>query len=451
MIVSIARLSSLASKPVQILADVISYASHPTSNLKQPEFNNLGSSRELIESLTRQIYDMASSNNANNTISTADATAPLLNNFGIPMIGLNSQAMIVAANKSAGDYIGLSTENMLNKPIFDILKLSFQDDDTLERWLQSASTQSVTNTKQWERVKHTIDDDSVKHFDMIASYSQGSASGVETYIAFFDKTTLYAQEEQEISFVALAVHELRTPLTIMRGYIEVFEDELGESLNDELKDFMFKMQASAQQLTAFVSNILNVARIEEDQLAVKLREENIPELLKTAIADLQLRASIYGKKIELSVDESIPTVGIDRISIHEVVNNLVENAIKYSGESKNIVVRCGVNNDGMVEVSIQDFGIGIPASVMPQLFKKFKRSHKSRIQVVGTGLGLYISKALINAHGGNIWVRSKEGEGSIFSFTVLPFSQISAEQQTGEDGIIRGAHGWIKNHSLYRN
>jgi signal transduction histidine kinase len=95
--------------------------------------------------------------------------------------------------------------------------------------------------------------------------------------------------------------------------------------------------------------------------------------------------------------------------------------------------------------------MGIPESVMSQLFQKYHRSHRSSAQIGGTGLGLFLSKALINAHGGNIWVRSKEGEGSIFTFTLLPFDQISSEQVAGEDGIIRGAHGWIKNHSLYRN
>jgi signal transduction histidine kinase len=105
----------------------------------------------------------------------------------------------------------------------------------------------------------------------------------------------------------------------------------------------------------------------------------------------------------------------------------------------------------MIETSIQDFGIGIPTSVMPELFRKFHRSHKSKVQVGGTGLGLYLSKALITAHGGNIWVRSKEGEGSTFSFTILPYDKVKDEQLAGEDGIIRGAHGWIKNHSLYRN
>ncbi len=85
---------------------------------------------------------------------------------------------------------------------------------------------------------------------------------------------------------------------------------------------------------------------------------------------------------------------------------------------------------------------------MPHLFEKFYRSHRSRNQVGGTGLGLYLSKAIVDAHGGRLWVRSREGQGSTFGFTVQPYTNLADKQKNGDD-ITRGAHGWIKNHSLY--
>jgi signal transduction histidine kinase len=237
----------------------------------------------------------------------------------------------------------------------------------------------------------------------------------------------------------------------LRGYIEVFEDELGPQLSPELADFMHKMHASSQQLTSFVSNILNVARIEENQLSLKLSSENWADTLRAAISDLEMRANVYGKHIELQLANNLPAVAVDRISINEVINNIVDNAIKYSPDSDKIIISSAVNSEGMVQTSVQDFGIGIPETVLSNLFQKFHRSHRSRAKIGGTGLGLYLSKSLINAHGGNIWVESKEGVGSTFTFTLVPYDQLSKEQVAGEDGIIRGAHGWIKNHSLYRN
>src|ERR1019366_854776 len=101
--------------------------------------------------------------------------------------------------------------------------------------------------------------------------------------------------------------------------------------------------------------------------------------------------------------------------------------------------------------TVQDFGLGISSSIMPNLFTKFYRDHRNRAQIGGTGLGLYLSKAIVTAHGGNLWVRSTEGKGSVFGFTLLPYEKLSQEIKSKDDEkIVRSAHGWIKNHSYYR-
>jgi signal transduction histidine kinase len=453
-------LVNMSTEPVKMLESVIGYAAHSNREAQQPNLDNIKLGRELVIAQSHQIYDLVSKNSpeiaaqgtAVETAQPASFSAEtILNSIATPLFGVDSNQIVTMVNSVGAAYVGKQPADIIGKPIFDTLNLSFQGEDSYADWLTNAKSTSVTATRSWNRVRHVIDADNSKQFDMVASFSSGNQSGTESMIALFDKTEDYHKDDQEVGFVALAVHELRTPLTIMRGYIEVFEDELGPTLSPELTEFMHKMHASAQQLAAFVSNILNVARIEEDQLALKLRSESWPDILKTAVADLELRARVHSKHIELHVAENLPPVATDRISIHEVINNLVDNAIKYSGKSEKIIINTVINTDGLVETSVQDFGLGIPESVMPQLFQKFHRSHKSSVQVGGTGLGLFLCKALVNAHGGNIWVRSKEGEGSIFSFTLLPYDQISAEQVEGEDGIIRGAHGWIKNHSLYRN
>jgi signal transduction histidine kinase len=451
-------ITSFASFPIKKIEDVISYASNNNRNLEQPNTENLRLGRELITSLSRQVYDMASSVSTNTAANSAEESATpsvdhsnILDSIATPIYGVDSNQIVTMVNLAGANYINKSVDEIVGKPIYDSLNLSFQTEDTYSEWIKNVTENNVTASKSWDRVRHTIDEDTSMQFDMVASFSSGHQSGTESVIALFDKSDPYLKDDQDISYVALAVHELRTPLTIMRGYIEVFEDELGPTLNPELLEFMHKMHASAQQLAAFVSNILNVARVEENQLTLVLRSENWPEILKSAVADLQLRASVHGKNIDLQIAENIPPIAADRVSIHEVINNLVDNAIKYSGSSDKITIKTFVNSEGLVETAVQDYGIGIPASVMGNLFQKFHRSHKSSTQVVGTGLGLYLCKAMVGAHGGNIWVNSKEGEGSTFTFTLIPFDQLSAEQVAGEDGIIRGAHGWIKNHSLYRN
>jgi two-component system phosphate regulon sensor histidine kinase PhoR/two-component system sensor histidine kinase VicK len=138
------------------------------------------------------------------------------------------------------------------------------------------------------------------------------------------------------------------------------------------------------------------------------------------------------------------------MGVQEVVNNLVENAIKYSGGANQILVRAGLNKQGLVVTSIQDFGVGIPQSILPHLFEKYYRSHRTKGTASGTGLGLYLCQAIVKAHGGTIAAESHEGKGSTFSFTLLPYGMVKSEADQGQDGIIRGAHGWIKNHNIYK-
>jgi two-component system phosphate regulon sensor histidine kinase PhoR/two-component system sensor histidine kinase VicK len=462
-IISFILINSIATKPLEKIEEIVTYTLHSERGGHLPDLNKLPIAKELVESISKQIYQLGSSTNTQSSVETpqtnvvTDASANkqpsqlIIDAIPLPIIGMDKDQRITLTNTAFAKYIGKPISEILSKPLYDVMNLSFQTDIGLEQWLSKCSESAVTASNTWVRVRLNLGDDTLKQFDLVANFSSGSTTGTETMLAIFDRSQQYSLDDQEIAFVAMAVHELRTPMTIMRGYIEVFEDELSDKLTPELVDFMHKMQASAQQLTAFVSNILNVARIEENQLFIKLRSENWPEILSSAIEDLQLRASVHGKTIELVIAENLPPVAADRISLHEVVNNLVDNAIKYSENSDKIIVTSQLNNDGLVETSVQDFGIGIPASVIGQLFQKFHRSHKSRVQVGGTGLGLYLSKELVNAHGGNIWVRSKEGEGSIFSFTILPFDKVSNDQTSEQDGIVRGAHGWIKNHSLYRN
>ncbi|MFT4532076.1 MAG: signal transduction histidine kinase [Candidatus Saccharimonadales bacterium] len=449
-------LAGAQAKPVQKIDEIIGFAAHSNRGGTPPELTDLHMGRELIAAQSRQIYELAETSSNTVAEENPESVAPsnsqgMLDGLHIPIIGIDGDHNVTLANQAAVTYLNKPMFSIVGKPLFDSLTLSFQSDETLDEWLKHVKESSVTSERSWDRVRHDMGDEKHKQFDLSASFSSESSSGTDTMLAIFDRTDRYNTDDKEVSYVALAVHELRTPLTIMRGYIEVFEDELGPTLTPELAEFMHKMHASAQQLTAFVSNILNVARIEEDQLSIKLRKEDLAEILQVAVADLELRAQVYGKHLDLRLEANLPPIAVDRTSLHEVINNLVDNAIKYSDKSENINISAWKNDEGRVEVSVTDFGIGIPRSVMSELFQKFHRSHKSKVQVGGTGLGLYLCKALVNAMGGNIWVKSKEGEGSTFSFTILPYDQITDAQAAGEDGIIRGAHGWIKNHSMYRN
>ena len=209
---------------------------------------------------------------------------------------------------------------------------------------------------------------------------------------------------------------------------------------------------SANRLSGYINNILNVAKFDRHHLSIHLAEDSLADIYGSIADDMQLRASTQHRLLNISIPSDLPTIAADRSSISEVISNLIDNAIKYSFEGGTVSVSAEQKGD-VIEVSVADNGVGMPPSVVKNLFHKFYRSHRSRETVSGTGIGLYICKAFIESHGGHITARSKENEGSVFSFTVPVYAAV--KDKLLEDGqlnrnLIRQGGGWIKNHAMYR-
>ncbi len=449
-------LAHTTTEPIHRLWQAIQHVAPHGEQQPAPKIDDLKVGREIVSNLVNHVYQMASVVEGVERTS-AKKTQDIHSNFiastlPLPLIVLDNADTIVYANEMAAKYFALPANELEGKNVYTALDMSFADDQTLHAWRTSARQNSVTAHNSWERVRIGLpgQKDS-KQFDLAAYYNKANPMGYETVLVLFDHTEVYSQDDQAMSFVALAVHELRTPLTLLRGYIEVFDEELGPQLDPELKDFMKKMDAAAQQLAGFVDNILNVAKIEDNQLTLQLHEEKWEDVLRAVVNDLRLRAGVRGITIKANVARDLPSVGVDRYSIYEVIANLLDNAIKYSKGTSEIHLNAILNEEGMIETSVKDFGLGIDVSILPHIFDKFYRNHRNRAQIGGTGLGLYLSHAIVQAHGGQIWVTSKVDEGSTFTFTIQPYAKLADADKTGDTkGITRGAHGWIKNHSLYR-
>lgn len=448
-------LGSLMAKqvllPLKYLAQAILHVSPTPVAIAPPDLEKLTLGKELISNLVRQVYGYAARGGGLEQVAGTPAGVSL-QQLPIGVMGLDAEARITYANPKAKEYSHSPTD-IVGKDFYSLFDILFRE-QTLVDWVAECETNAVTAQKFWRGIRMNPFGEKTQYFDLCARYNKTlEKDKTQVVITVFDQNEVYGAEEKGLSFIALAVHELRTPLTILRGYIEVFQDEVKEgSIKPELAVFVKKMQVSSENLAAFVNNILNVAKIEENQLTLKLHEENWSDVLTKIIANLKLRTEVSGKKIELEIAPGLPTVGIDRISIAEVITNLIDNSIKYSPPDKTLIkVRTYLTKDGFVETIVQDFGLGVPTQVMPHLFEKFSRNYRNKNNIIGSGLGLYLSKALITAHSGNIWVRSKEGEGSEFGFTIMPFARLSEEEKSGVNKeVTRNAHGWIKNHSLSR-
>lgn len=221
-------------------------------------------------------------------------------------------------------------------------------------------------------------------------------------------------------FVYVASHELRTPMTAIKNYLWLALNKHKETLTDQLKQDLERAYISTERLIHLVQDMLTVSRIEGKRLIFDFKETHMGKLAQQVVDELASTAK--EKQLALTVvpvsDDYI--VNIDQTRIIEVLYNLIGNSLKFTPPGGTITVSIRRNNN-MVETSVSDTGCGIPKEDISRLFQKFGRlghSYKRLHGETGTGLGLFISKQIVEAHGGKIWADSKENEGSTFAFSL---------------------------------
>ncbi|MBU1111019.1 PAS domain S-box protein [Patescibacteria group bacterium] len=229
-------------------------------------------------------------------------------------------------------------------------------------------------------------------------------------------------QQMKLDFVAMAAHELRTPTTSIVGHLSVLKDELGPNLDPEHYQFLSRAITSGKQLTTLMENLLSVTKIERDTVALQKAPIGWEEFVRETISKFSAAAQKKGLSIKwITPKYPLPKVMADLLRISEVLSNLLDNAIKYTNAGK-IIVWCEIDhNNKMIITHIKDSGCGISKEDQARIFQKFYRIGGSlEMAAEGAGLGLYITKSIINMHDGEIWADSELGLGSTFSFS-LPY------------------------------
>jgi signal transduction histidine kinase len=225
--------STIFIQPLRFVWQAILYIAPETSSVGPPEMHNVKYARELVTNLVNHIYQLADVGKhiARTTTAEADSLQHnfVANNLPLPLVVLDKDETIIFANTAMLEYLGTTQEDAFGKSIYARLDLAFESNNTLDAWLKQAKETDITSSRVWERVRMTLPGEgqpTTKLLDLAAYYNKENPAGYETMLILFDHTSMYSQDDQAISFVALAVHELRTPLTILRGYIEALEEEL---------------------------------------------------------------------------------------------------------------------------------------------------------------------------------------------------------------------------------
>jgi signal transduction histidine kinase len=212
-------------------------------------------------------------------------------------------------------------------------------------------------------------------------------------------------------FVALISHDLRTPLTSILGYLELTLED--EELTGTQRGYLEVVDRNAQRLLRLVSDLLFVARLEAGQLELHQSELDLAAVVRQSVAEAEPRAAAGGIKLTCET-EPVPHVNADKGRIFQLLDNLVSNAIKFTPDGGSVRVSVTAANGGVL-LEVADTGMGIPSDEQRRLFERFFRSSTaSERQIQGTGLGLYIARAIVEAHGGDISFESEPGRGTAF-------------------------------------
>lgn len=236
-------------------------------------------------------------------------------------------------------------------------------------------------------------------------------------LVFHDITALRRLEQVRQDFVANVSHELRTPVSSIKGYAETLLDGALED-KDNAKEFVGIIYQDANRLANLINDLLDLSRIESGKMKMSFVALDAVSLIKRAVAVIENQARAKSIVLKFDLPENLPKINADETRFSQVMINILDNAIKYSPEGGVAAIFAKVT-DKMLQIDISDSGIGISENDLPRIFERFYRVDKARSRELGgTGLGLSIVKHIVSAHGGQVWVKSELGKGSIFSFTI---------------------------------
>lgn len=251
--------------------------------------------------------------------------------------------------------------------------------------------------------------------------------------------SLKSMDEQKNEFISMAAHELRGPLTAIRGYLSMMLDGDGGPITAKMRDFLVDTTAINDRLVRLVNNMLNVSRIERGELTIQPEIVSMSQVVRGAYAAFKYEAQRKGLVYSMKLPEGVSDyVRVDPDRLNEVISNLLSNAVKYTLAGY-VTVRVFMKDNVGVRVEISDSGPGISAEEQEKLFRKFYRVASIAGKTIGTGLGLYISKLLIEKFGGKIGVESEVNRGSTFWIELPVVNLAKTELPTKDKSVSMSA------------
>ena len=351
----------------------------------------------------------------------------ILSSIGDAVIVTDQHLNVTLVNESATKLLGYNLDELSGKPYTEmIVALDLQGNPIQQedRLIHRTIKEQVKLTEEMTYVKK----DKTQIIASITSspiVEGGTVVGVVQVIR--DVTREKEVDRMKTEFISLASHQLRTPLSAMRWFAEMLLEGDAGKLNKEQQEFVQNISDSNDRMIALVNSLLNISRIESGRIIIEPKPTDMKKLAEDVVTELQLKIKTKKQKVIVSAHEELPYVMLDGRLIREVFSNLLSNAIKYTPEKGEIVVFISKKSDEVV-TQVSDNGYGIPEKDKDKVFEKFYRGENIvKIETDGTGLGLYLAKAIVTSSGGKIWFESEVGVGTTFWFS-LPLAGMIAKK-----------------------
>jgi len=342
-----------------------------------------------------------------------DKTAAVIVNFTDGLIVLDENNRVSLINPKAQSMFGVYSKDVVGK--------SFSELKVIQSFKGLIDVLG-TDLKEIYKTELNIKEDlivDVSAVTIIRENVNKEKTKIGALIILHDITREKIVEKMKTEFVSISAHQLRTPLSAIKWTLEMLlGGDLGK-INKEQREFIGKINISNERMIMLINDLLNVARIEEGRYIYQTLPEDIGEVVDSVVRSYQDGAKRKNIEIEVNKpDIKLPKVKIDTEKIKLAVTNLVDNAVKYTLKGGKVKISLDAD-EKEIKFLIRDSGIGIPQKQKERVFGKFFRAaNVLQIDTEGSGLGLFITKNIIEAHGGKIWFESQEGKGTSFYFTL---------------------------------